>query len=455
MASTKKPRPSELFPRLRHFLSETVQPGQTLLLGLSGGLDSCVLLHLLVSAHEHFPFHLQAVHVNHGISPHAAQWAEFCASLCAGYAVPFTAETVHVPRDSGLGIEAAARNARYQALRKHEADALVLAHHRDDQAETVLLQLLRGSGVKGLAAMPAVSVQAGTPISIQDRTLANDMPVLRPLLDVSRAELETYARAHALQWIEDESNLDVAYDRNFLRRHVFPQLQQRYPAARTTLARSAAHFAEAAELMDEVASKDAALYVQGNALCIEGLRALSPARGRNLLRYWLSGLVAALPNTRRLHELYRQLLTSRDDAQLRVTLADGEVRRYRDRAVFEREAGAQLLHLAWSGEAELQLPHGVLAFKLASGQGLAAAKIPKHLEIRSRSGGERFRPDARRPTRSLRHLMQEAGMPPWERAALPLVYADGRLAVVPGIGVACDLQATPNEEGWVIEWKRG
>jgi tRNA(Ile)-lysidine synthase len=455
MASTKKPRPSELLPRLTHFLSETVQPGQTLLLGLSGGLDSCVLLHLLVTAREHLSFHLQAVHVNHGISPQASQWAEFCAALCAGYAVPFTAKAVHVPRDSGLGIEAAARNARYQALRQHAADALVLAHHRDDQAETLLLQLLRGSGVKGLAAMPAVSAQTSPQISMHDRTLTNDRPILRPLLDVSRAELEAYARDHALQWVEDESNLDLAYDRNFLRHHVFPQMEQRFPAARTTLARSAAHFAEAAELMDEVAFKDGALYVQDDALCIEGLRALSQARGRNLLRYWLSGHVAELPNTRRLHELYRQLLTSRPDAQLRVAVAGGAVRRYRDFAIFERETGAQPLYLAWRGETELKLPHGVLSFQLAMGQGLAATKISQHLEIRSRTGGERFRPDAKRPTRSLRHLMQEAGMPPWERTALPLIYASDRLAVVPGIGVACDLQATPDEEGWVIDWTRG
>ena len=455
MASTKKPRPSELFPRLTHFLSETVQPGQTLLLGLSGGLDSCVLLHLLVAAREHLPFHLKAVHVNHGISPHAVKWAEFCENLCVAYGVSFATEVVAVPRDSGLGIEAAARNARYQALRKHEADALVLAHHRDDQAETVLLQLLRGSGVKGLAAMPAVSVQSSAQVSLQDSAQMSDIPVLRPLLDVARAELEAYAGIHGLQWIEDESNLDLAYDRNFLRHRIFPQLEQRFPAARTTLARSAAHFAEAAELMEEVASKDAALYVQHDALCIEGLRALSPARGRNLLRYWLSGLVDELPNTRRLHELYRQLLTSRQDGQLRVVLAQGEVRRYRDRAVFEREAGAQPLHLAWHGEAELQLPNGVLSFTRALGEGLAASRIPRQLDIRSRAGGERFRPDAKRPTRSLRHLLQEAGMPPWERTALPLIYAAGRLAVVPGIGVACDLQATPEEEGWIIGWKRG
>lgn len=440
MASTKKPRQSELAERLSTFLRETVQPGRTLLVGLSGGLDSCVLLHLLVAAQHDFPFRLKAMHVNHGISPNADLWAGFCASLCRAYDIPFQSEVVHVPRDSGLGIEAAAREARYRLLFAQEADAIVLAHHRDDQAETLMLQLLRGAGVKGLAAMPPVS--AGRP------------SLLRPLLDVSRKTLHDYARAYELSWIEDESNLDLAYDRNFLRHHVFPEIEKRFPACRTTLARSAAHFAEASELLDEVAAGDAALHVDAGGLSVEGLRALSDARGRNLLRYWLTGYLPSLPNTRRLQELHRQLLTARQDAQLRVVLDGGEVRRYRDRAFFEKSTGAQPLHMAWCGEPELHVPGGVLTFERVNGQGLAAGRIPGRLEIRSRSGGERFRPDAKRPTRSLRHLMQECGMPPWERASLPLVYAGETLAAVPGIGVACDLQAAPDEAGWVIGWRR-
>ena len=458
MVSTKKPRPSELPQRLTHFLSETVQPGQTLLLGLSGGLDSCVLLHLLVAAQKDLPFHLKAVHVNHGISPHAPLWAEFCAALCAGYGIPFMLETVQVARDSGLGIEAAARAARYQALARHAADALVLAHHRDDQAETVLLQLLRGAGVKGMAAMPSISRMPDFPSVSHAQVAMNDareMRVLRPLLDVPRSELETCARALGLQWIEDESNLDLAYDRNFLRHHVLPEIEKRFPAAKTTIARSAAHFAEAADLLDEVAAQDARQHIDAAGLQVRGLHELSPARGRNLLRYWLSRHLAEPPNTRRLQEMYRQLLTSRRDAQLRVSLSGGEVRRYREHAVFERDTGAQPVHRTWQGEAEMRLPNGVLRFRSEEGRGLAAGRIPERLEIRSRTGGERFRPDARRPTRSLRHLLQEAGMPPWEREVLPLIYAGDRLAVIPGIGVACDMQAAPGEEGWLIEWTRG
>lgn len=444
MASTKKPRQSELSDRLTTFLRETVQPGQTLLVGLSGGLDSCVLLHLLAAARASHGFRLEALHVNHGISPNAALWAEFCTRLCHGYAVSFAAAEIEVPRDSGLGIEAAAREARYRILLSQSADALILAHHRDDQAETVLLQLLRGSGVKGLAAMPEHYQKS-----------ASSMPILRPLLDVARCELESYARAHALEWVEDESNLDLAYDRNFLRHHVFPEIEKRFPAARTTLARSAGHFSEAAALLDEIAVADAAQYVDAGHLNIAGLRMLSAARGRNLLRFWLSGYLSAPPSTRRLQELHRQLINARQDARLLVKVRGGEVRRYRDHAIFETNPGVAPVHLSWQGEPEIQLPTGVLTFRRALGQGLSVAHTPGRLEIRSRTGGERFRPNGKRPTRSLRHLLQEAGIPPWERAALPMIYAEERLVAVPGVGVACDLQAAPDEEGWLIGWMRG
>lgn len=460
MASIKKPRQSELPERLTTFLHETVQPGQTLILGLSGGLDSCVLLHLLVEARNRHTFQLRAIHVNHGISPNAGLWTEFCAALCASYAVDFSVESVHVTRDSGLGIEAAAREARYRVLLAQPADAVILAHHRDDQAETLLLQLLRGAGVKGLAAMPKIStirdtLEQGTPSPLAGEGWGEGVRhIHRPLLDIPRSTLEAYAEEHGLEWIEDESNLDLSYDRNFLRHHVFPEIEKRFPACRTTLARSASHFAEAAELMDEVAAADAAVCVKDGGVDIAGLRALSAPRGRNLLRYWLSGYLMVPPSTRRLQEAYRQLLNARDDAQLRVVLEGGELRRYRDRAIFEKNPGAQPLHLAWRGEPEMRLPGGVLTFARVLGQGISSSRIGDRLEIRSRMGGERFKPDHRRPTRSLRHLLQEAGMPPWERASLPLIYFGEKLAVVPGVGVACELQAAPEEEGWLIGWKR-
>jgi tRNA(Ile)-lysidine synthase len=447
MASSKKPQRGELPERLNSFLRQAARPGQVLLLGLSGGLDSCVLLHLLVEARTALGFQLRALHVNHGISPHAGAWENFCAGLCDGSAVPFSSIRVTVPRDSGLGLEAAARRERYQALLSRETDAVVLAHHRDDQAETILLQLLRGAGIKGLAGM---GEQQLADVARPGKT------ILRPLLDVPRRELEAYARAHGLRWIEDESNLDLAYDRNFLRHHVFPELEKRFPAARTTLARSAEHMAEADALLDEVAREDAGRWIRQGRLQVAGLRELSGPRARNLLRYWLGGFTSLAPNTRRLHEVHRQLLDARPDSQPCIRLEGGSVHRYRGEAYVETAvAMPQGYRIHWNGESEMQLPGGVLAFRQLQGTGLSLKRAMGNLQIRSRTGGERLRPDCRRPTRSLRHLMQEAGVPPWERTMLPLLYVRDELVAVPGIGTACGFQAEAGEEGLLVEWRRG
>ncbi len=444
MASSKKPRHGELSACLKTFLKQTIQPGQRVLLGLSGGLDSCVLLHLLVGLRADIDIQLQALHVNHGISPNAPEWERFCAALCASYRVPYVSVCVEVARNSGLGIEAAARQERYAVLLSQPVDAVILAHHRDDQAETLLLQLLRGAGVKGVAAMPMMVEHGIGPA------------LLRPLLDVPRTVLERYAGAHNLHWIEDESNLDLAYDRNFLRHQVFPALEQRFPASRTTLARSAAHFAEAAQLLDEVAQEDASHWVRQGRLGVDGLRKLSLPRARNLLRFWLATHLEASPNTRRLHEIFRQLIEARADAQVCIPVESGRVHRYRDEAWFEpSDDGWTKSEMRWQGEASLDFPGGSLKFLQTVGRGLSLAKVQSAgLSIRARMGGERFRPDDKRPTRSLRHLFQAAGTPPWEREALPLLYLGDTLAVVPGIGIACELQAGEEEASLDIHWQR-
>lgn len=448
MASSKKRPSAELPAKLADFLSRHVTPGQTLTLGLSGGLDSCVLLHLLAGARDTFPFRLQARHVHHGLSPHADAWAAFCADRCAALEVGFEVAQVRVSRDGGRGIEAAARALRYQALLAADGDAVVLAHHRDDQAETLLLQLLRGAGVKGLAGMGAVSAS-----SPEQR--AGSRVWLRPLLEVPRSQLLAYAQAHGLRWIEDESNLDLAYDRNFLRHRVFPALEQRFPACRATLARSAGHLAEAAELLDEVAAQDAACWVHQGRLKVAGLRAMSEARGKNLLRYWLGSRLPEAPNARRLQEIYRQLLEAGAEAQLRVALDGATVRRYRGEAWLELPEvlpGRAILH--WQGQAEWRAGGGLLHFKPVTGRGLAL----RHLEgapltVQPRCGGERFQPDCRRPARSLRHCFQESGIPAWQRDSLPLIYLGETLAWVAGLGVACPLQAAPAEPGLEISWQ--
>lgn len=327
MENSRKRLCADLGAHLSAFLQQHLAPGQHLLLGLSGGLDSRVLLDLLVRVRQSFDFRLSAIHVNHGISPNATDWARFCAELCANDSVPFQAITVDVARDSGLGLEAAAREARYRVMLAQDVDAVMLAHHQDDQAETLLLQLLRGAGVKGLAAMP-------------EAVHRHERCMLRPLLDVSRAELLDYATDRHLQWIEDESNLDLAYDRNYLRRQILPQLEKRFPAARRTLTRSASHLAEAAALLEEVAREDAARTVCDGRLDLALLKAMSVARAANLLRWWVAEQAGVPLSTARLADIRSQLLDARPDARIHITFGAAVLRRRRGKAFIERAEGA-------------------------------------------------------------------------------------------------------------------
>ena len=373
MASSKKLRHGELAATLATFLKQTVPAGQRLLLGLSGGLDSRVLLHLLANLREDFDFDLAALHVNHGISPHAEAWQQFCLDVCKCYNIPCTAQRVNIPRDSDEGLEAAARTARYAVLLSETVDYVVLAHHQDDQAETLLLQLLRGAGVKGVAAMQRLAMRDQLSTSSKQ---PKPIGLLRPLLDISRSTLAAYAKEHQLKWIEDESNLDLSYGRNFLRHQLFPELELRYPACRSTLARSAAHLAEAAELLDEVARIDADLWVRQGRLDLAGLRPMSEPRAKNLLRHWLSIHLPSLPSTRRLQDICHQLLDARPEAMIAIPLAGGCVRRYRDEAWFESAGGVSGPgSLQWQGEDELLFCNGRLRFRQSTGGGISLGKI--------------------------------------------------------------------------------
>ncbi len=446
MASSKKTPSVDLLARLVSFLEHTIQPGQRLLLGLSGGLDSCVLLDLLVRARSRLSFQLSALHVHHGISPNADAWAKFCLDLCTDRNVPLAVIRVDVPRDCSKGIEAAAREVRYQAFDTQECDAVVLAHHRDDQAETLLLQLMRGSGLKGLSCMAWETQHP--PIHMRKH------PVYRPLLDVSRFALDCYARENGLQWIDDESNLDLAYDRNFIRHHVLPEMEKRFPAARTTLARSASHFAEASTLLDEIAAEDASIWVSRGRLSIEAFHRLSEVRAKNLLRYWIRTHLPVPPSSRRLHEIYRQLHDAAADSQVCVSLDGGQVRLFRGEAWMVRGASGDFTGFSWSGETSLSFPGGRLNLFHTDGAGMDLALIEsKSLHFTPRVEGAVFRPDSKRPTRKLRLLFQEAGIPPWQRDATPMLFIGDRLACVPGVGVAMEFQTQPGMPGLVVEWE--
>lgn len=461
MANSRKSKPSksvaaDLVSHVTRQLRDVIKPGERLVAGLSGGVDSIVLLDVLHRIAKRRHFALAALHVNHQISHNANRWAAFCREACRVRGIPFRAVRVKVR--GGNSLEAAARAARYDVLLSQKADYIALAHNQDDQAETVLLQLLRGAGVRGLAAMPLVS---GKRLAVSRQQNAPHtsrlMPhILRPLLDVTRREIEAYAKTRGLEWIEDESNADIYFLRNFLRHEVLPLIARRFPAYRTTLARSAGHFAEASQLLDELAGLDSA-GCRGGALLIAGLRKLSRARARNLLRHFLAGHGVVMPNAERLEEALRQSLTAKDDAGICIDLGDFELRRF---------AGA--LHVVtkipgpdaeffrpWRGERELSLPElgGVLSMSKGHGAGISLARLQaKPVSVRVRGGGERLRPDCRRPRRSLKNLLQEAAIAPWQRERVPLLFCGDILVWVPGVGIACDYQAKESESSIIPDW---
>ena len=463
MASSRKSKSDNISRRAQHVLRTQVQTGDHLTVALSGGVDSAVLLHLLVPLASQMQLPLSAVHVNHSISPNADKWGEFCRNLCQSRNIPLEIASVKVTREPGTSLEAAAREERYRIFRNLQTDYVVLAQHLDDQAETLLLQLLRGAGVKGLSAMPVVRTVRK---EMDEKASTNSVPalerrpkLLRPLLDVSRREIEDYAREHTLQWITDESNDEVSFDRNFLRHALFPLLGKRFPAYRTTFLRASRHMAEASALLDELAEVDSAQCAVPGKLHVEDLRKLSFPRARNLLRYTLAQHGVILPSTVKLEEILRQLLSSRLDTKLHIVFGNTEIRCFRGRVHIRKvEAIPEVRwHLVWRGEECLPIPGlaGTLRFARCIGAGVSLQKINgQPITIRLRQGGERLRPDCNRPRRSLKNLLREASLPPWQRQRLPLIFSGEQLVCVPGIGVDCDFQATDDEQGLVVEWQQ-
>lgn len=442
MANSRKSTSDDLLQRVTGALLPAVPAGGSILLGLSGGVDSAVLLHLLAELSPRHSWRLSALHVHHGISPHADEWAAFCRKLCGQYGIPFQLEYVDIAPLRERGVEAAARELRHAALARQSVDFIALAHHRDDQAETLLLQLLRGAGVKGAAAMAAVQARVGMPT------------VLRPLLDVSRSELLDFAARNQLRWVNDDSNSDDRYPRNYLRHRVLPLVEKKYPAYRETLARSARHFAEAAELLDQLAQQDMQEAVHGEALEVACLQSMDPVRGKNLLRYFLAWRGAPLPPAPRLEELLQQLCVAREDAAVCVTFGGWQVRRYQGRVYampvlqeFERN-----VVLPWQGEDELSWPalNVWIRFEHVHGAGISLARLhDAPVTLRLRSGGETLRPGLGASRRSLKNLLQERQVPPWQRERLPLLYCGDELVCVPGVAIAAEYRADAGQEDGV------
>jgi tRNA(Ile)-lysidine synthase len=429
----------------RNILEAVGARGTHVVVGLSGGVDSVVLLHCLAGIAPALDLALSALHVHHGLSRNADAWAQFCVDICSSLHVHCNVVRVDVDRRHKLGLEGAAREARYAAYRTQQADFIALAHHQDDQAETLLLQLLRGAGVRGLSAMPRVRALDG----------AGRLQLVRPLLELTRAQITAYARAAKLAWVEDESNADPAMDRNFLRGRVMPVIAERFPAAAATLERAAQNAADAAQLLDELAQLDAHSALIQDGIEASALARLSPARARNLLRWFVERQGFALPARDRLQEGLRQALHARGDAKLEVSLGEAMLRRHRGRLYLEAIADAPAnWECAWRGETNVKLPGelGAMYFEPAVGAGLSLARLREPTVIRPRSGGERIRLAPGRPSRTLKNLLQEAGIPQWRRDRLPLLFCAGALVWVPELGLDCRYAAQSGEAGVLPHW---
>lgn len=473
--------PAELLPFIAH-----LTPGRCLV-AYSGGVDSHVLLHAMAQLRPQLPgVELRAIHVDHGLHSQSASWALHCMQVCSQMDVPCDVLAVDARASSGTSPEAAARAARYAAFKGivRSGDLLLTAHHQDDQAETLLLQLLRGAGPRGLAGMAKISRFGAAWLA-------------RPLLEFPRAALKACALAQQLRWIDDPSNSESRFDRNYLRHEILPALQRRWPAAPATLARSAQHCAEAAELLEELAQSDLqtvhipppeilrvstlerkekffspvtaqgrmgaadsteshpGFFPKGAGLSISRLLTLSPARQRNVLRFWIEQASLPPPQQRHVERLRNDVLHAAADAEPCVHWPGAEVRRYRDAlyAMPPLTGFSVFRQQMWDLKGPLRIAGAGLLSAYSGRAGLRSEACAAGLQIGFRKGGERIRPTGRAHHATLKNLFQEAGVPPWRRDRVPLLYIDGSLAAVAGFWYAQEFAARADAAAIAIDFQ--
>lgn len=421
----------------------------------SGGLDSSVLLHLAAAVCRREGRKLFAFHVNHGLSRDADAWQAHCADEAARQGAFFASATIALQDRAALGTEQSARIARYAALgelcRRHGVQLLLTAHHQDDQAETVLLQLFRGAGLQGLGGM--------ADLIDSHALLGHGLLLGRPLLDCTRRDLAQVAQEFGTTHVTDESNADTRYRRNAVRCEILPAIARHFPAVTTTLSRSSSHWQSAQRLLDDLAEIDEARCAEGDALRIDRLRTLSVERIDNLLRYWLAGQgMPQPPSAAQLEQLRHQVLSARPDTHPSITLAGMGFRRQGGLLVAclpdtGTPPGHDLL-VEWRGETEIAFPEwqGTLVFEHADGLGLCPRQLRLGpIRLSPRRGGERLKPEVLRPSRTLKNLFRESAVPAAARPWLPLVYVGDSLVFAAGLGM--DVRAAEVEGGVRLAWR--
>ncbi len=421
----------------------TLAAGRSVCLAYSGGVDSHVLLHLLATTQHPQLAQVRTVHINHGLNHAAAQWAQHCAQVADKLDMPFKNIDVDVQHIDELGMEAAARKARYQALSEEllPDEVLVTAQHQHDQAETLLLQLFRGAGPLGLSAMWPESQSHG-------------MTIIRPLLDVAKHEIVHYAELHQLDWIDDPSNQDTEINRNYLRQTLWPLLQDRWPSLEKTIARSATHCQETSLLLAQLAEQDReqCQLQQDGHLSISAVKKLPVERQRNLLRFMIETAGYELPSTAILQRIIEDVISAAEDKSPVVRWANVEVRRYRDELYLQTSVHSEppQAEVTFTGPAELVLSNGcLLKWQLTSGDGLKTSVLNGDIIMRYRQGGEKIRLRGHSQHKSLKQLFQEWSVPPWKRSIIPLFFVGTELVAVVGYGYAEYYAAETGEKGWL------
>ncbi|MCI0591640.1 MAG: tRNA lysidine(34) synthetase TilS [Gammaproteobacteria bacterium] len=410
-------------------------------------MDSHVLLHAMHALFLNLgKTEIRAAHINHGLSCHAGSWSQHCERVCRRLRIPYQLLTVDAVNPTGQSPEAKAREQRYRALASimGRGDVLLTAHHQDDQAETVLLQLLRGAGPRGLSAMPLY-------------TEFGPGWLARPLLAFSRHELSRYAQAEHLDWIEDDSNTDLRFGRNYLRHKVMPVLRERWPGISRALARAARYQADVAALIEQVSQceLDAVYNIERQTLSVTGLRRLDGVRRKLVIRAWVRLLGLPVPSAHHVRHILTDVVEATWERTPRVAWAGAEVRRYRDEIYGMRPLPNidPARALSWNLATPLKLASGILKAERVEGTGIKATCCQNGMvSVRFRRGGERLRPAGRGHTRPLQKLFQEEGIPPWHRDRIPLVYIDDELAAVAGLWVCDSFNAKDKEDAWNIHW---
>lgn len=419
---------------------------RALCMAFSGGIDSTVLLHALSACS--LP-ELRAVHVNHGLHPDADDWSAQCAKFCNALGVSLRRISVHVDTAGGAGLEAAARVARYGALEAElaEDEILITAHHRADQLETFLLQLFRGAGVHGLAAMA-------------EHGHIGALEIIRPLLNVSGTAVREYAETAGLKWVDDPSNADTSLDRNFVRHNIVPLIIERWPAADRSVARSARLAGEAAGILDDTAARDLRGGLHGNRVQLEQLRSLPAPRQRNALRWVLRKQGLPVPTEKQLSDCLTVMLETRPESNPEAAWPGVRIHRFRDCLWYYAEeldpAGCSVPTegYPWNPQKPLDMGpvRGTLAMSSGTGEGIAAEFIGKKLHVRFRQGGEKLRAKNKGRTRLLKSLLQESDVPPWMRRHIPLIYSGETLLAAGDLWVNADCAAAPGQAGKTIRW---